>query len=581
MSLVQLLSVGFALAVSAVPVLVLRRPVRRGLRDGEAEPSVPPAIVRNAWIAYAARLSLFVPLFALGAAGDVWMPLAGAVGFGLGICLLGAMGRPIAAFLAEARRAGRPATLPAFLAQACGGGAGVRVAVASVTVVALLGLMGAEAAALAVVLTPLAGSGAGVAWFATLVAVAVLYAVSARASDVRYVSQALLGAIHVGLFGAAAFLLYLSASDLRPLPPHGAFALVALAACCLALLAYRQTKSIETPHLLAPTDSSRWRRAVATPVRLLQRLANVVVSIVAVAVVVIAGMEVYVLGVPDILRDALAALGAGPPVSALGCAGIAMLALAAPLVDAVNWQSADALVDAARAGGADPDGLSGAFRRPLRVVAGEAVLIAILAAAFGALGALATDLTPDETALADFVRQLVVFDNEITDAILTLLLVAWFAMAAATMGMAASAARTIVGLDILPALRRMPDAAAPKPGREAGVATAVAAAAVAAAWIVSGAPAAGAVDARFFALVLVFACLQLSLVPLLLAGLAGVSLSGGRGLAVLGAGAAAGLGSVAIFGVTADGLWLWLAVPACLGAGVSLLALVAIAPSRT
>jgi hypothetical protein len=570
MSLVPLLSVGFALAICATPVVLLRRPGRRGLpSDGVDEP-VPPAVVRNAWIAYALRVSVLLPLFVLGAAGDVWPAIAGSVGFGAGICLLGAWRQPIAAFVDEARRQGRPGTLHALLAQACAGAVSIRLASASATVVALLGLAGAEAAALVVVMMPLVGEGVGIPCFVILVLAAGLYAVSVGTNGMRYAAQALLGAIYIGVFGSAAFLLYLNATDLRPMPPHGAFALIVLALSCVAILAYRQTKYIETPHLVAATEPSRWRRALARQVRLVQRFANVCISVLAVLIVVLAAMQFYFLGFPGTVRDGFAALGMAPHIPAIGMVGIALLALAYPLVDAVSWQCAGALAASARATGTRP----AQFLRPTRMVAGESAMIAVVAAAYGAIAVLATDLPSDSTGITDFVRQLMSFDHEITDAALALLLVGCFAMAASTMGMAASTAMTVIRLDILPAVRPgNGDAVEAGPvDRAAVVLVSAVAAAVAAVWIVSGVPAAGIADARFFAVALAFACLQMSLLPLLLARLGGLALPGAAALAVVAAGAGASLGSIVIYGASGDILWLWLAIPACLLPGLLLLA---------
>lgn len=578
MSFVHVLSIGFALAVCAGPVLLLRpRSDRRGLSAGETEPAVPMSIIRNALIAYALRVSVFVPLFALGAAGNVWPAIVGAIGFGVGVYLLGASRREVTAFVDDSRLRGQPATLHGFIAQACGGAASVHLATGLATVVALLGLAGAEAAALVSVLTPLIGDGMGIPWFVMLVVVAGLYAVWAGTTRVRYVSQALLGAIYIGVFGSAAFLLYLNASDLHPMPPHGAFALVALTACCLAILIYRQTKYVETPPLVAPDDTSRWRRAVAAPVRLLLRIANVAISVFAVLVVVIAGMEFYFLGLPETLRNGFAALGTAPDIPIVGLAGIAMLALAYPLLDAVSWQSVGAFVHSARAAGVEADAATALIQRPIRLIAGETAMIGILIAAFGAIAALSTDLPPDELGMPGFIGQLTAFDNGITDAALTLLLVGTSAMAMATMGMAISTAMTAIRLDIVPARRGSgDDTGAPSGGRVPVAVVSIIGFVIAAIWIASGVPSAGVVDARFFAVALAFACLQVSLLPLLLARLRGLALPAGAALTVLGGGAAAPLCCIAVYTATANVLWLWLAAPACLASGLLLLAAAAL-----
>lgn len=540
MSLVHILPMGFALAACVLPVLLLTR------RPGSA-PS--PAILRNAWSASLLRMSVLVPLFALGATGEVRAGLAGVMGFGVGLLLLGLTWRRVAIPRDEAPSGG-----------------GVRSVAAIVSVVALFGLVGAEAAAFVIVATSVLGEGAGIPVFVGLVGGAGLHALAAGRVRIVQASQALLAAILIGLFGSTVFLLYLSASDLRPMPPHGAFGLVALAACCIAILAYRQTKYVETPLLVAPDEASRWRRVLARQTRLLQRFANVVISVLAVVVVVIVGMELYVLGVPEIARSALAALGTASRLPVIGLVAIALLALAHPLVDAMSRQSAAALGEAASPAGLGPT--DGPARRAFGMVAGETALLGLLVLAFGAVAALATDLPPDALGIADFVRQLVAFEHGITDAALSLLLVGCVAMAVSTMSMTIAAAMAVIRRDVAPALRPGLDGAAAPDRMSTGLAL-VGLAGSAAIWIASGVPSAGIADARFFALSLVFVCLQLSLLPLVLARLLDLPPAGaGLSLATLGAGAAASLACIAAWAGTGDTVWLWTAVPACLLAGL-------------
>jgi hypothetical protein len=53
----------------------------------------------------------------------------------------------------------------------------------------------------------------------------------------------------------------------------------------------------------------------------------------------------------------------------------------------------------------------------------------------------------------------------------------------------------------------------------------------------------------------------------------------GWALAILGAGAAAGVGAVLIYSATGRELWLWAAVPACLVTGAVLFALARLRPA--
>lgn len=570
MTFAPMLSIGLALALCVVPVLVLQRRNQAGAADG----AVPPAIIRNAWIAYAVRVSVFVPLFLAGATGDIWPVIAAALGLAAGIAQLGTLHGPLAA-------SGSP-TLHAYLAQGCEDAAKVRLATAAMTVLGLLGLAGAEAAALVAIVSPLTGEGAGLPLFVALFAGAGLYAVAAGANRVRYASQALLGAIFVGVFVSAAFLLYLHASDLRPLPPYGAFALITLAAGCLAIMVYRQNKYNETPPLIAPEEPARWRRKVSALVKGLLKVFNIAVSIFAVVAIVIAGMEFYFLGLADNLLKAVSALTIAPTISTIGLAAIALLALTYPLVDAVSWQNVGALKDSAAAAGDDPAQTRKLVIGPIRFVAGETALFVLMLAAIGTITTLGTDLPPEEAGMPGAIRQLVLFENEITSTALTLLLVGTVAMAVSMMGTAFASALTAIRLDILPSVRAEPgDGAGPASGeRRAVVVLVVLAIVVAAIWLISGVPSSGAADTRVFALALAFACLQLSLLPLVVARVRGFSLPNtGAARSVLGGGVAAALACLTAYGVTDDLIWLWLAVPACLATGL-LIAVASIVSSR-
>lgn len=530
-SLVQVLSIGFALAICASPLILLRR---------DMPAPTTPAIVRNATVAYLVRVSLVVPLFALGAAEDIWPVIVAALGLAAGCRLRGAL----------RMRPGMPgSTLPAFLAEACGGDGHVRRAAALVTILGLLGLVGAEAAAVGAVMGPVFGSeGAGTALFVATFAAVGLVGLTASARPLLYVAQALLGAIFIGLIGAGAFLVYLLASDLRPLPPHGALALLALASACAALLAYRQSKYVETPPLVSP-GTTGWRRSFARLVRMLQRLANVAVSVFAGLALVLTGMAVYALGPAAILREALAAFGAAPRMPAIGVAAVAILATAYPLVDGVIWRHA---ADLAEAG-----------RREMRLVARESAIFVVVAAAFGALAILAADLPSGSTAIADLIRQLALFDHPITDAALSLLLVALAAMASAMMAPAIGGALAVARADILPN----------SPGSARALIAAIGVA-VAVACLALGGPSAGLPETRFFATALGFACLPLALVPLLVARWRDAALPRWSALAGMATGITASLCCIAVHAATGDQAALAMAVPAAIAPGLVFLGLV-------
>src|SRR6185312_3116394 len=105
-------------------------------------------------------------------------------------------------------------------------------------------------------------------------------------------------------------LLYLHASDLRPMPPHGTLAVLVIASFCLAVLPYRRTKYVYTGLPALPAASSRQTLAIKI-FRLSLKLLNTTISVLAVLIVVIASMEFYFWGLAAIVRDRATALVAG------------------------------------------------------------------------------------------------------------------------------------------------------------------------------------------------------------------------------------------------------------------------------
>jgi hypothetical protein len=92
---------------------------------------------------------------------------------------------------------------------------------------------------------------------------------------------------------------------------------------------------------------------------------------------------------------------------------------------------------------------------------------------------------------------------------------------------------------------------------------------------------------RFLALQLACVCAQLAFIPLvlspLIAGTRGRSaaVSPAWAMAVLAVGVAAGQGAVIVCLRTAHEAWLWAAVPACLGSGLSLFEVARLSARKT
>ena len=127
----------------------------RGRRMTSSRPATrPPGVIQNASIAYALKMATFGPFFAWGASGDLWPAIIAALSFGLGLCLVYILRRPLLAFLDNALGRDQSITVHEFLARQYGNDPRVRLLAAGLTIFALAGLILAESIALAAVLKP-------------------------------------------------------------------------------------------------------------------------------------------------------------------------------------------------------------------------------------------------------------------------------------------------------------------------------------------------------------------------------------------------------------------------------------------
>src|SRR4051794_32488475 len=118
MSLVVFLPLLAWLGIFFVPVWLLRGESSARAQDYLVSPRyTPPDAIRNSSIASSLRLAVFGPFFALGASGDFWPAVIGAVCFGLGIYLIHVMRAPILDFLASQMERNRSITVHAFIAR--------------------------------------------------------------------------------------------------------------------------------------------------------------------------------------------------------------------------------------------------------------------------------------------------------------------------------------------------------------------------------------------------------------------------------------------------------------------------------
>jgi hypothetical protein len=207
-------------------------------------------------------------------------------------------------------------------------------------------------------------------------------------------------------------------------------------------------------------------------------------------------------------------------------------------------------------------------------------LLWLFIAMFGALAVVSTETPLGPTVMQDFVEQLISFDNAVSDTTVTLLLLGALAIGLSMMSSAFSAILCTIRYDILPAWRS--DLASGVDATTEAAATRwtvfIGAALVVVTGLVFGAVGLwlpmNLNDIIFVALLLAFACVQLSLAPLLLAALIGrsttASASPKLALLVLGLSATSVTGTMAAYFATGIDLWLWGTIPACLGWGLLL-----------
>ena len=248
MGLSALLPLVVCLGVFAVPVLLSRRKMSARAHDYFVSSEyTPPTAIQNASIAYALPLTTVAALFFFGASTDVWPAIVSAVSFGVGVVLLYAVRAPMLAFLSRALRRDQSITVHEFITKLHGNDARVRVLASSLTVFALAGLTVAVVFALAALLKPVMPDPASPFIIAACVLlVAIVSTIWSGNSGVIRAAQAQLGVIYLGLFVATTLLIYLAMSGAPSLPPQATFAILFVAACCIAFMLYRQTRYIDT-----------------------------------------------------------------------------------------------------------------------------------------------------------------------------------------------------------------------------------------------------------------------------------------------------------------------------------------------
>jgi hypothetical protein len=594
--------IGFLLisvAIYVIPIWLLRSKAAARAQDFfVSSERTPLGVIRNASIAYAVQAATFGTFFAWGASGDFWPAIIDAVCFGAGTYLIYVLRRRILEFMGRALAREESITVHEFIARHHGNDFRVRLAASAVTVFALAGIAAGAASSVAALLQPIlwAGGGAGSKYafaFGLLMLAILGPTLSGNAGVMRSV-QAQLGVLYLGLFGAAALLMYLLISALEPMPPHGTVAVACVAAFCAVIPLYRRSKYFDTSAILTTDPGALPGAGVdreSRSARLFTRFEKVLnpgITVFAVFVVVLAAMQLYSQDPAALLRDGAAALQAGTGPAGMQPIALLLLALSYPLIDITNWQRIAAFAQSAEP--SEP-GASAAFRSLFAAYAVETPLIWLFICMLGAIAvAVAATAAPDGT-VAAVLQQLAAQQNWAADGAIALVLVSVVAMALSTMASIFSASLCAIRYDILPAIwPEFATKAAPATDATAAAAEATARRRVliagsglylamfAALCLADALSETNSVSLGVLALLFALFCAQLSFVPLVLGPVIGRGVAGdgtvspGWALAILGIGSAASVGAAIIYLATGNESWLWAAVPGCLGSSFLLFA---------
>jgi hypothetical protein len=596
-----MLSVFLALVVfvgiSLLPVLLLRRKSYPRAQDYfVSSDHTPPGVIRNSSIAYALKTAAFGPLLLWGATGDLWPAIISAAFLGLGLALIYVLRRPLLAFFAIALDGDTSISINEFVARQHGDDARVRLLAAGLTVFAFAGLIACEIIGVATIAKPMIGSSFGVFMLiCAVVAAMALCVVPAGNSGAMYAGQMQLGGLYFGLFGSMVFLVYVQMSSLATMRPHTTLGLVFIVAFCALLPIFRRARFVDNNVINAPHMSAGetpHATTLARRLRLFQSILSVSTAVLAGFVIAFVGIELSSLDAPALVRDSVTALQAGTRVPIVGLIALALLALCGQVVDLTNWQRIAAFAKD-RDPAAEPSPWSKALRKFFLAYAIETPFAWLFMSAFGAVIAASIEVTDGADVVQSFAAQLMAQENSFADTCLVMLFIGILALALSTMIALFSATLCTLRYDLLPGLqprsRERGAAEEAKATRHALVAgAALCLAILVAAYLLEERLGITLTSSGFLALVIAFGCVELAFVPLVLGpfvpqrreGAGAGSVPPGWALAILGAGAAVGVGAVLVYFATGQELWLWAAVPACLVTGVVVFALARLRPAR-
>jgi hypothetical protein len=585
-----------SLVIYFIPTYLLRRRTYARAQDYFVSSGhTPPGVIRNSSVAYALKLAAFGPFFGWGASGDFWPAIIYSFFFGLGVCLIYILRRPMLAFMESALNGDRSITVHDFIARQHGNDRRVRLLASGLTVFAILALVIGEALVLATFLKPILSDDTVYTYVfvSGVVTLTAVYTMLSGNSGVMRSAQSALGLLYLGLFGATALLLYLLISTLRPMSPHTVFATVFVAACCAIIPIYRRSRYVDTGPIWRANsdtiDGSSQGPSGARLFRRFEKILNACISVCAAWVIVLAAMELYSEGLPAIARESAAALQTGTRLSGMGLAALLLLPLFHPVVDMTNWQRIAAFEKDSR--DLEPSQRPAIFREILRVYAVETSLMSLFMCMFGVIAVVSMATPGGADAIEAFVRELAAEEN-LMGAALSLLLVSVLAIALSTMSSLFLASLCTVRYDVLPAFWPELASAKAQAAEEVTRRTIMAGGGLYLAMIVGGFLIADThlhisfASSEFLGLLFAFCCAQLSFVPLILGPViarrsGGIgTVSSGWALVILGFGAVIGLVAVAVYLTSGNEAWLWSAVPTCLGSGLMLFIVARLWPQR-
>jgi hypothetical protein len=418
-----------------------------------------------------------------------------------------------------------------------------------------------------------------------------LCAVSSGNSGAMSCAQLQLGMAFLGLAGSAALLLYLQASTLAPMPPHGTLAIGFVAAWCVFILVYRRSKYVDT-NVIRVGGLDRPPSGAAV-LKKLQQLLNPCISFFVVLSIVIAGMLFYFIGLPGAGRESFAALQAGTNVPAAGLIALVLLPLFYPMVDVASWQRLADIEKHVEEGKFEPGLRSRVLRGFFRMYGTESALLGLLICMFGALAVMATETPLGADVMPAFMVQLASDPNEITVVVLPLLLVGVCAIALSTMIFMFSASLGTIRYDIVPWFwPELSAGAAQGAGEAVAMRRAVIASvgfliAVAVAFLLAEtALGISFASSVFLALLFALGSAQLSFLPLVLGPIIARTNQGSGtvspnwALATMGGGVLGGAVAAAIYGATGHEAWLWAVVPVCLASGLLVFSMARLWPAK-